>query len=115
MLCADLLGGNTMKYLLIIIGLAVAVGAALMFVPVKDGKTLLSPGQVQQMLESTGAPVPEMAGDDSAEVLPTMFRWRDSKGNWQYGDRPPPGVEAEPVEEKSVQTLKDYKPQQDKP
>jgi hypothetical protein len=99
-----------MKYLLIIIALLVAVAAALMFVPVKDGKTLLSPGQVQEMLKSAGAPVPEVMQEaDNAEVLPTMFRWRDSKGNWQYGDRPPPGVEAEPVEEKKVQSLKDYR------
>jgi hypothetical protein len=26
---------------------------------------------------------------------PTYYRWQDAEGNWQYGDRPPPGVTAE--------------------
>ena len=101
-----------MKYFLIIIALVVAVAAALMYVPVKDGKPLLSPDQVKATLDSAGTQLPETVLTEETDVLPTMFRWRDSKGNWQYGDRPPPGVEAEPVEEKGVQSISEYDQQQ---
>jgi hypothetical protein len=32
---------------------------------------------------------------NSAPAAPTYYRWRDASGNWQYGDRPPTGVQAE--------------------
>ncbi len=26
------------------------------------------------------------------------YKWRDGEGNWHYGDTPPPGVKAEPLD-----------------
>jgi hypothetical protein len=36
-----------------------------------------------------------------------MYRWKDRNGNWQYGDRPPAGVQAEPVTLKETQRMND--------
>ena len=90
-----------MKYLLIIVALVVAVLAALMYVPVKDGKPFIDPKVVERLLDN-----PEQLMESPAEVLQsepvvTMYRWKDSYGSWQYGDRPPPGVDAEPVTPKA--------------
>lgn len=103
--------GGMMKYLLIIVALIVAVLAALMYVPVKDGKPFLDPKAVEKILDN-----PEQLMDSPAEVLQsepvaTMYRWKDSSGNWQYGDRPPPGVAAEPVTPKAqIQRLETFQP-----
>lgn len=97
-----------MKYFLLVIALIIAVVAALMFVPVQNGKPLLSPERVKATIEQTGIQV-ETAVDSGAWVdedsLNQWYRWKDSHGNWQYGDRPPAGVVAEPVEKKSVKTV----------
>lgn len=97
-----------MKYFLLVIALIIAVLAALMFVPVQDGKPLLSPERVKATIEQTGIQM-ETAVDNGGWVdeasLNQWYRWKDSRGNWQYGDRPPAGVVAEPVEKKSVKTV----------
>lgn len=96
-----------MKYFLLVVALIIALLAALMFVPVDDGKPLLSPSRVKATLEQTGVQMlddhPDGWVDEAA--LNQWYRWKDARGNWQYGDRPPPGVNAEPVEKKSVRTL----------
>lgn len=97
-----------MKYLLIVVALIVAVILAAMYVPIKDGRTLLDASE----LEGIGSQLQEQAGMDSADemaqgALPpgTLYRWKDSSGNWQYSDRPPAGVDAEPVTLKQTQRL----------
>lgn len=97
-----------MKYFLLVIALIIAVVAALMFVPVQDGKPLLSPERVKATVEQTGIDIESannMGGWLDGADLNQWYRWKDSRGNWQYGDRPPPGVVAEPVEKKSVKTV----------
>lgn len=104
-----------MKYFLLVIALVIAVLAALMFVPVKDGRPLLSPERVKATIEQTGIQM-DAGGDsggwvDEAE-LNQWYRWKDRHGNWQYGDRPPTGVVAEPVEKKSITTVSAGQPLQ---
>lgn len=38
-----------------------------------------------------------------------VFKWRDEKGRWQYGNQPPPGVKAERVNA-TISTVPAYKP-----
>jgi len=91
-----------MKYFLLLIGLVIAVLAALMFVPAENGRPILDPDSVGQLLsESTSMVVP----GEEEEVLPAMYRWRDASGQWQYGQIPPPGVNAEPMEQKDTRTV----------
>ena len=97
-----------MKYFLLVIASIIAVLAALMFVPVQDGKPLLSPERVKATIEQTGIQM-DTATDNGGWLdetsLNQWYRWKDSHGNWQYGDRPPPGVVAEPIEKKSIKTV----------
>lgn len=90
-----------MKYFLLLIGLVIAVLAALMLVPVENGKPVLDPDSVGQLLSESTSMV--VAGEE--EVLPAMYRWRDASGQWQYGQVPPPGVAAEPMEQKDTRTV----------
>ncbi|MFN3712340.1 MAG: DUF4124 domain-containing protein [Alcanivoracaceae bacterium] len=90
-----------MKYFLLVIGLLVAVAAALVLVPVKDGQPLVSFESVEKQLSEVGLP---RFGEEQ-ETLPTLYRWRDAQGQWQFGQVPPPGVVAEPVEQKNIRTL----------
>ena len=91
-----------MKYFLLLIGLVAAVLAALMFVPAENGRPVLNPDSMRQLLsESTSMVVPA----EEEEVLPAMYRWRDESGHWQYGQIPPPGVKAEPLEQKDTRTV----------
>ena len=96
-----------MKYFLLVLALIAAVVAALMFVPVKNGQPLLSSDRVQSMVEdATGQQVPGLdssSGDGIDQDV--MYRWQDSAGRWQYGQRPPPGGAAEEVEKKSIKTV----------
>ncbi len=39
-----------------------------------------------------------------------VFKWRDEKGRWQYGNQPPPGVKAERVNA-TISTVPAYTPQ----
>lgn len=48
------------------------------------------------------AAAPSHAADD-------VFKWRDEKGRWQYGNQPPPGVKAERVNA-TISTVPAYKP-----
>ena len=96
-----------MRYLLIIIVLLVVVLAALFTVPLGSGKPLLDWQHVEQnwqqperLLDRKISPWMEESGD-SAE----MYRWRDPQGNWQYGQIPPPGVQAEPFTVKNPTTI----------
>lgn len=90
-----------MKYFLLLVGLVAAVLAALMYVPAENGRPVLDPDSMRQLLsESTSMVIPA-----EEEVLPAMYRWRDESGRWQYGQIPPPGVRAEPVEQKDTRTV----------
>lgn len=90
-----------MKYFLLVIALAAAVLAALLYVPMENGQPLLQPDRFRQTIsEATGL----FAGEQQNE-LPAMYRWRDASGNWQFGQIPPPGVVAEPMEQKEIRTL----------
>ena len=35
------------------------------------------------------------ADSNTASYSASYYRWQDNEGNWQFGDRPPPGVNAE--------------------
>jgi len=96
-----------MRYLLIIIVLLVVVLAALFTVPLGSGKPLLDWQHVEQnwqqperLLDRKISPWMEESGE-SAE----MYRWRDPQGNWQYGQIPPPGVQAGPFTVKNPTTI----------
>ncbi|MCC1495862.1 DUF4124 domain-containing protein [Alcanivorax sp. 1008] len=90
-----------MKYFLLVIALAAAVLAALMYVPMENGQPLIQPDSLRQgVSESTG-----LFSAGQQDELPAMYRWRDSSGNWQFGQVPPPGVVAEPMEQKEIRTL----------
>lgn len=95
-----------MKYLLLVVFLAVAVVLAAWFVPLRDGRPLLEGGRLdrvfQGMEDVSGADIPDSFEGQRA---PSYYKWRGPNGNWQYGDHPPPGVQAEPVEAGRVQTL----------
>lgn len=99
-----------MKYFFIVLALIAAVVLALMYVPVKDGRPLVEPGRVQTTVEQVlGATSGHTLDGKDAWLEPAyeevLYRWQDGDGRWQYGDRPPPGVAAEPVEKKSVETI----------
>ena len=85
-----------MRYFLILLVLIAAVIAALFFVPLENGKPLLNWQQVEDNWQDPGQLL-----DGGVESLvnkseqTTLFRWRDPQGNWQYGQIPPPGVDAE--------------------
>ncbi|MDF1628722.1 MAG: DUF4124 domain-containing protein [Alcanivoracaceae bacterium] len=90
-----------MKYFLLVIALAAAVLAALMYVPMENGQPLIQPDSLRQTVtESAG-----LFTDEQQDELPAMYRWRDSSGSWQFGQVPPPGVVAEPMEQKEIRTL----------
>lgn len=93
-----------MKYLFLVIALVAAVVLAALYVPVKDGKPLLDPDQVKALASD---PASALGGSISQAPAgePELYRWRDKRGNWQYGDVPPPGVAAEPVEVKPTKRL----------
>ena len=85
-----------MRYFLILLVLIAAVVAALFFVPLENGKPLLNWQQVEGNWQD-----PDQLLDGGVESLvnkseqTTLFRWRDPQGNSQYGQIPPPGVDAE--------------------
>lgn len=93
-----------MKYLFLVLALVVAVVLAALYVPVKDGKPLVQWEQVRSLAED-----PERLVRDGPVRMqreePKLYRWRDKQGNWQYGDIPPSGVDAEPVEVKPAKQL----------
>ncbi len=91
-----------MRYLLIVIVLAAAVVAALFTVPAKNGEPLLDWQHVEQNWQEPQTLIgdgPDNLLKESGET--TLFRWRDPQGNWQYGQIPPPGVDAEEMTIKS--------------
>lgn len=95
-----------MKYFAIVLALIAALVAALMFVPVKDGQPLLDPERVKSSIDqASGAVVGREDAWLAEHVDDVLYRWKDSGGNWQYGDRPPAGVAAEVVEKKSVRAV----------
>ena len=94
-----------MKYFLLVIALIAAVVAALLFVPVKNGRPLVGVDQVQDVVEQSGI----VMGDEPQAAV--LYRWKDSAGKWQYGDHPPPGVPSEMVEAKSVKTVPAVEPE----
>ena len=85
-----------MRYFLILLALVVAVIAALFTVPMKNGKPMLDWQHVKENWQE-----PDKLIEDGVEGLAgksqetTLYRWRDPQGNWQYGQIPPPGVDAE--------------------
>ena len=87
-----------MRYLLLVIVLVALVVAGALYLPVKDGQPLLAADQLTQLVTGAQAPAPT---DSAAEI----YRWRDASGQWQFGQIPPPGVVAEPVAPKQVQTI----------
>jgi hypothetical protein len=87
-----------MKYFFLLIALLAAVLAALMYVPMQNGQPLLNPDTLRQTLADGTALI--NAPEQDEEALPAMYRWRDASGRWQFGQIPPPGVAAEPVEQK---------------
>ncbi|MDX1804690.1 MAG: DUF4124 domain-containing protein [Alcanivorax sp.] len=96
-----------MRYLLIVIVLAVALVAALFMVPVDHGRPLLNWQYAKNHWQQ-----PEQWLDDPKAVLNShqshareLYRWRDGAGNWQYGQIPPSGVQAEPVTVKAPTTI----------
>ncbi|MCG8393694.1 MAG: DUF4124 domain-containing protein [Pseudomonadales bacterium] len=95
-----------MRYLLIIIALFIAVLAALFTVPVKDGKPVLDWQHAQQNWQEPDKLLEQASSSlDSKQGETDMYRWRDARGNWQYGQIPPPGVEAERVTVKAPSTI----------
>lgn len=103
--------GIVMKYLFGIVVLAVAVVAALFLVPVENGRPLLDHERAQGLVRDTvQAVAPDRSGWVEGDGAPVLYRWRDGSGNWQYGDVPPPGVRAEPVEERKVKTVSGTEP-----
>jgi hypothetical protein len=94
-----------MKYFLLVIGLLAALIAALIYVPMKNGEPLLHPDKARQLLNETTKLLPSTTESKVEEELPAMYRWRDASGNWQFGQVPPIGVEAEPLQRKEVRSL----------
>lgn len=93
-----------MKYLLLVIALGAAVVLAVLYVPVKDGKPLVEWQQLEKTVKDPSR-VMGHGGRADSQAAPTMYRWRDSNGNWQYGDVPPSGVDAQPVKVKPAKSL----------
>jgi hypothetical protein len=110
-----------MQYLLLVVALAVAVVLAARYVPMRGGS--LFPEAMQQQMqqleqmpdledEETPAqadpepPPQKRTGDEGSSPRDDSpyYRWRGDDGSWHYGDRPPPGVEYEPVEPDPVTT-----------
>ncbi len=96
-----------MRFMLIIIALLAMVLAAIFMVPLGGGKPLLDWQYVERhwqqperLLDRRISPWFEENGE-SVE----MYRWRDPQGNWQYGQIPPPGVQAEPFTVKAPETI----------
>jgi len=106
-----------MQYLLLVIALAVSVVLAVRYVPMRGGG--LFPDAMQQQMEQLEQmqdfqdredptrvdpeKLPdELSGEESTDK--TYYRWRGDDGSWHYGDRPPAGVEYEPVEPNPVTT-----------
>ena len=85
-----------MRYFLILIALIVALGVALFTVPLENGKPMLDWQHVEENWQQ-----PDKLVDEGLDGLlgkseeTTLYRWRDPQGNWQYGQTPPPGVNAE--------------------
>lgn len=100
-----------MRYLFGITLLVVAVVAALLLVPGDDGRPMLNPDRVQALTHDAVRTVaPDRSGWVEQDAAATLYRWRDADGNWQYGDVPPPGIRAEPVEKKEVKTVSGTEP-----
>ncbi len=83
-----------MRYLVLIVVLAAAVVAAWMLLP-------------EERRESLFEQVPQEAAEELSEGRDSrpstgIYRWEDERGRTHYGQRPPPGVEAEMVEQRGV-------------
>ncbi|PKM22642.1 MAG: DUF4124 domain-containing protein [Gammaproteobacteria bacterium HGW-Gammaproteobacteria-14] len=91
-------GAFSMKYFFLVLVLIAAVIAALLYLPVDNGRPLLSPDTVKAWVEPVDA-------ESAPMEAPEMYRWQDSQGRWQYGSYPPAGVQAEPLAKKQVKTL----------
>ena len=90
-----------MRYLFIVIALVVAVAAALFMVPIKGGSPVLDWAEFKRCLNDAEF-CSVFQSDPSKREL---YRWRDARGYWQYGNVPPPGVEAEVVTLSEMETL----------
>ena len=94
-----------MKYLLIIVALGAAVVGAWLMVPEDRRDALLQrPGEVAEGFPSGEE---DAVGGREQEVSGQVYQWRDEHGRTHYGDAPPPGVEAEPVEKGEISPLPD--------
>lgn len=106
-----------MQYLLLVIALAASVVLAARYVPMRGGS--LFPDAMQQQMdqleqlkdfEDAETPTrvdPDKLPDELTDedgVDKTYYRWRADDGSWHYGDRPPAGVDYEPVEPNPVTT-----------
>ena len=90
-----------MKYLLLIAGLVAALVAALVLITPRDDNPfaeLALPWQVDEHDQRQLPHTPEMEQLHNDQGGARLYRWREPGGGWSYGDRPPPGVTAEPVE-----------------
>ena len=76
--------GMTMKYFVLVVALIIAVVVAAMYVPVKDGRTLLDPDQVSAVMAGDGEGAGQTAtAEDDLPAPGTLYRWKDKHGNWQ--------------------------------
>lgn len=83
-----------MRYLILIAALAAAVLAAWMLLPEERRESLFESAP-QQTVE-------ELSGAGESKPSTGIYRWEDERGRTHFGHRPPPGVEAEMVEERGV-------------
>lgn len=85
-----------MRYFLILVVLIAAVIAALFTVPLKNGKPLLDWQHLEANWQQPDKLIEEgVDGLVKKSQETSLYRWRDQSGNWQYGQIPPPGVDAE--------------------
>lgn len=95
-----------MKYFLIIVALIVAVVLAALYAPIDNGKPLLSPDTLAQAISSGEMPI--ITPSTASGTVPSMYKWQDKDGIWQYGQTPPPGMSAEPVQLNETQRMEPF-------
>lgn len=84
------------QVLILVVVIAVAV-LLIVALPVVEDNLQVDPGSPRVDEPKTEAPLEEEVHEQKLDGQPDMYRWRGSDGNWQVGQVPPVGVEAEPV------------------
>lgn len=95
-----------MKYFLIIVALIVAVVLAALYAPIDNGKPLITPNTFEQAISS--GEIPTITTSSQSSTVPNMYKWQDQDGIWQYGQTPPPGISAEPVQLNETQRMETF-------